>query len=411
MANQDARTMKQDEGWETVTSGQPRSFSRREFLAQGSSALALLALMNSPLSLQLARAEEGTQLVPFLDQPPDAPEQAIKAYGELNKHDWQRSTSWITPTKDFFTVAHYSRPQIRAEDWRLTIGGLVDRPVTFTLDQIKALPRQEVVFTLECAGNHGFEWFTGGVGTAKWAGTPLAPILEQAGIKGRAVDVAFFGADEGEEEVREIKMKQSFSRSLSVPEALEPSVLLCYEMNGEPLPHLNGYPVRLIVPGWYGVANVKWLTRIEVIDQRWAGRFMSKDYVTIREERRSNGETVWTQKTVGRSLIKSAPGRVVAQNGKYRIEGAAWGAPIQRVEVQIDDGPWLPVTIDRGQDHDYAWKFWHLDWTAPSGEHRITSRAIDREGHVQPAMSDPAIAHKRTYWESNGQITRRVRIA
>ena len=411
MTNQDIRLEEHDESRPETTGGRPRSFSRREFLAQGSSALAFLAVMNSPLLARFAQAEEGTQLVPFLDQPPNPPEQAIKAYGELNKHDWQRSTSWITPTKDFFTVAHYSRPRIREEDWGLTIGGLVERPVTFSLDQLKALPRQEVVFTLECAGNHGFDWFTGGIGTATWAGTPLAPILKQAGIKSRAVDVVFFGADEGEEEVREIKMKQRFSRSLSVPEALAPSVLLCYEMNGAPLPHLNGYPVRLIVPGWYGVANVKWLTRIEVIEQRWAGRFMSKDYVTIREEKGTNGEVVWTQKTVGRSLIKSAPARVVVRNGKHRIEGAAWGAPVQRVEVRIDDGPWLPATIDRGEDYDYAWKFWHLDWEAPSGEHRITSRAIDREGNVQPAMSDPAIANKRTYWESNGQITRRVRIA
>lgn len=393
------------------TTEQLCSFSRREFLVQGSSTLALLAMMNSPLLARFAKAEEGTQLIPFLDQPPAPPEQAIKTFGELNKHDWQRSTSWITPAKEFFTVAHYNRPQIRAEDWRLTIGGLVERPVTFSLDQLKALPRQEVVFTLECAGNHGFDWFTGGIGTATWVGTPLAPILKQAGIKSRAVDVVFFGADEGEEEVREIKMKQSFSRSLSVPEALDPSVLLCYEMNGEPLPHLNGYPVRLIVPGWYGVANVKWLTRIEVIEQRWAGRFMSKDYVTIREEKDSNGETVWTQKTVGRSLIKSAPARVVVRNGKHRIEGVAWGAPVARVEVRIDDGPWLPATIDRGQEYDYAWKFWYLDWEVPSGEHRITSRAIDREGTVQPAMHDPAMANKRTYWESNGQITRKVRVA
>jgi DMSO/TMAO reductase YedYZ molybdopterin-dependent catalytic subunit len=368
-------------------------------------------MMNSPLFDQLAQTEEGTQLVPFLDQPPAPPEQVIQAFGELNKHDWQRSTSWITPAKDFFTVAHYSRPQIRGEDWRLTIGGLVEQPLTFTFDQLKALPRQEVVFTLECSGNHGFDWFTGGIGTARWAGTPLAPILKRAGIKSRAVDVVFFGGDEGEEEVREIKMRQSFSRSLFVQEALAPTVLLCYEVNGEPLPHLNGYPVRLIVPGWYGVANVKWLTRIDIIDQRWAGRFMSKDYVTIREERGPNGETVWTQKTVGRSLVKSVPARVTVRNGKFRIEGAAWGAPIHRVDVRIDNGPWVPATIDRGQDHEFAWKFWHLDWEAPSGEHRITSRAIDRDGNLQPAMSDPAIANKRTYWESNGQITRRVRIA
>ena len=100
------------------------------------------------------------------------------------------------------------------------------------------------------------------------------------------------------------------------------------------------------------------------------------------------------------------------KDGNYRIYGAAWGRPIQRVEVRIDDGPWRTATIDRGQEHEFAWKLWHLDWEgAGAGEHTITSRAIDEAGHVQPAMSDPVIANKRTYWESNGQITRRIRIA
>ena len=318
----------------------------------------------------------------------------------------------MTPNEDFFTVSHYNRPALKAEDWRLHIGGLVERPTSLTLEQIQARPRQEVTFTLECGGNHGFNWFTGGIGNARWAGTPLAQILQEAGIKKDGIDVVFFGSDEGEEEVRDIKMKQNFSRSMSVEEALAPANLLCYEMNGEPLPPLHGFPLRLIAPGWYGVANVKWLKRIEVVDKRWAGRFMAKDYVTIREERRENGEVVWTQKTVGPALLKSMTAKVTRKDGTHRIYGAAWGRPIQRVEVRIDEGPWRAATIDRGQEHEFAWKFWHLDWEdAAAGEHTVTSRAIDRAGQIQPAMSDPVIANKRTYWESNGQITRRIRIA
>lgn len=277
----------------------PRGVSRRELLIQGGSALALSALMDSPLFAQTLAANEDEAVIPFLDRPPSPPDQIVQQYGELNTLKWQDITSWITPADQFFNVSHYNRPVIRAEDWRLHIGGLVERPLTLTLDQLKARPRQAVVFTLECAGNHGFEWFTGGIGNAKWAGTPLAPILQEAGLKKNGIEVVFFGSDEGEEEVWNIKMKQNFSRSMSIEDALAPTNLLCYEMNGQPLPHLNGFPVRLLAPGWYGVANVKWLKRIEVTDRRWAGRFMAKDYVAIRKEPRETGDEIWTQKVVG----------------------------------------------------------------------------------------------------------------
>jgi DMSO/TMAO reductase YedYZ molybdopterin-dependent catalytic subunit len=385
--------------------------SRRDFLIRGSTLLAALALSDSPLYAEMWRISEGEKVVPFLDQAPTPPDAAIRQYGDLNTRNWEQLSSWATPNEDFFTVSHYNRPVLKAEEWRLNIEGLVERPISLTLEQIHARPRQEVTFTLECGGNHGFDWFTGGIGNARWAGTPLAPILRAAGIKKAGIDVVFFGSDEGDEEVRDIKMKQNFSRSMSIEEALAPANLLCYEMNGEPLPPLHGFPLRLIAPGWYGVANVKWLKRIEIVDKRWAGRFMAKDYVTIRQEPRDNGELVWTQKVVGPALLKSVTAKVTVKNGTHRIYGAAWGRPIQRVEVRIDEGPWRAATIDRGQEHEFAWKFWHSDWKeAVAGEHTITSRAIDRAGEVQPAMGEPVIANKRTYWESNGQITRRIRI-
>lgn len=386
--------------------------SRRDILRKGGSVLAMLALMDSSRFARLAGAAEVGQVIPFLDRPPLAPEAAVKAYGELNRMDWQKLGEWITPNDQFFAVSHYDRPVIRPEEYKLEITGLIRSPKAYTLEELKRRPRQEVVFTLECAGNHGFEWFTGGIGTARWAGTPLAPLLQEAGLRPEGIEVVFFGADAGEEEVRNVKMRQQFSRSLSVPQAMRPEVLLCYEMNGEPLPIEHGFPVRLIVPGWYGVANVKWLSRIEVMDTRWAGRFMSRDYVTIREEPQSSGGTVWTQKVVGRARIKSLVARVTSRGGRYQIEGAAWGGPIQKVEVRVDDGPWVSAAITRGRDQDFAWKFWNLDWTdATPGEHTITSRAIDREGNVQPAKDDPLLARKHTYWESNGQITRRIRLA
>jgi DMSO/TMAO reductase YedYZ molybdopterin-dependent catalytic subunit len=223
-------------------------------------------------------------------------------------------------------------------------------------------------------------------------------------------EVVFWGTDAGEEEVRQIKMKQHFARSIALADAMHPQNLLCYEMNGAPLPQPHGFPLRLIAPGWYGIANVKWLQRIEVRDSRFMGRFMARDYVTIREESH-NGETVWTETSVGRALLKSAPAKVTRKEGQYRIIGAAWGASIARVEVQIDGGPWTAATIDRSEEAEFAWKIWSLEWAnAKPGEHMITSRAIDTQGQVQPAMEAPRIAKKRTYWESNGQVTRRVRL-
>jgi DMSO/TMAO reductase YedYZ molybdopterin-dependent catalytic subunit len=186
-------------------------------------------------------------------------------------------------------------------------------------------------------------------------------------------------------------------------------------MNGEPLPPANGFPVRLIAPGWYGVANVKWLTRIEVVDHRYAGRFMARDYVTVREEPR-DGETVWTFATVSHDRLKSAPAKVTRGGDGYTIRGAAWGAPIAAVEVQIDEGPWMAARLDDPSPlmrtlRGYAWRFWTFDWGTPApGEHKIRSRAFDVAGNMQPAPDDPFLASKRTYWESNGHITRRVSI-
>jgi DMSO/TMAO reductase YedYZ molybdopterin-dependent catalytic subunit len=381
--------------------------SRREWLRHGSAAVAGLALLQYPGLVQAFPSRTGEEVLSWADQPPPNP--APNVIGNL--HPWEELLdSWLTPDAKFFTVAHYGRPDI-TQSWRLEITGLVKQPRIFTLGDLKSRPRQEVIFTLECSGNHGLPGFSSGIGTARWAGTPLAPLLREAGAMDQGIEVAFWGSDAGEEEVRQIKLRQHFVRSLSVADAMNPHTLLCYEMNGAPLPPEHGFPLRLIVPGWYGIANVKWLTRIEVLRTRWEGRFMTRDYVTIREETR-NGETVWTETLVGRALLKSVPARVTRLNGQYRIIGAAWGGPIARVEVQIDQGSWVPATIDRSQEAEFAWKIWSLDWATPApGEHGITSRAIDTAGRIQPAMDDPWIAKKHTYWESNGQVTRRIRIA
>ncbi len=379
---------------------------RREFLLQGTAALAGLTILHTSFLAQAFPSRPGEEVILWVDQPPENPAPEVVK----NQLQWEELDSWLTPNDKFFGIGHYNWPVIDEKVWRLEIGGRVKRPLTLALSELAARPRREVVFTLECSGNHGFPWFTGGIGTAKWAGTPLAPILEEAEVLENGIEVVFFGSDAGEEVVREIKMPQHFARSMSLADAMNPNNLLCYEMNGAPLPQPNGFPLRLIAPGWFGIANVKWLKRIEVRDTRFMGRFMARDYVTIREERR-NGETVWTETSVGRALLKSVPAKVTRKDGRYRIFGAAWGSPIARVEVRIDEGPWVPAVIDSGEQAEFAWTMWFLDWENPTpGEHAITSRAVDAAGQIQPSMDDPWIANKRTYWESNGQITRRIRI-
>ena len=375
---------------------------RRDFLRR--SGMTLTGLLLSPWAVYAFPSREGEELIPFADQPPTPP-------SERGLLDWNEFDTFITPNDEFFNVSHYDKPEIDLATWKLEVSGLVDNPLMLTIDDIKARPRQEVTFTLECSGNHGFASFTGGIGTAKWAGTPLAPILKEANIQEDGIEVIFFGHDVGEEERREVKMRQNFARSMSVEDALEDTMLLCYEMNGEPLPHANGAPLRLIAPGWYGIACVKWLKRIEVRDTRYMGRFMGRDYVTMRQEKRPDGESVWMETSVGRTKLKSLAAKVTRVGDKYRVYGAAWGAPIQKVEVNIDGGDWQQTTIEPEEDAEFAWKIWHLDWNGPSkGEHTVVSRAIDTKGNIQPAGDSDYITGKHTYWESNGQVVRRVNI-
>ena len=381
---------------------------RREFIVGGAAALA--ALFASRLA-EAFPARAGEIVVPWLDRP--APNSAPPGTGNLLS--WEDLDSWLTPNDKFFSVAHFNLPVVEASTWKLEIDGLVNKPLTLSLADIKARPRQEVVYTLECSGNSAFPIFIGGIGNARWAGTPLAALLREAGVKDEGIEVVFWGADAGDIElkdsIRDVKFKQNFARSMSLQDAMSPNNILCYEMNGAALPAANGFPLRLIAPGWYGIANVKWLKRIEIRDRRFMGKFMARDYVTIREEER-NGEAVWTETSVGRGRLKSAPARVTRLGNDYRIVGAVWGAPVAKVEVKIDGGAWIPAVIDTSEQAEFAWTFWSLDWPRPSaGEHTITSRAIGTNGQIQPAMDDPFIAKKRTYWEANGQISRKVVVA
>jgi DMSO/TMAO reductase YedYZ molybdopterin-dependent catalytic subunit len=421
-----------------------QEMSRRSLLKGGGAAVAGMTVLQVAGPAHAFPGDPGDEVIPWLDQPAENPVPEIAQ----NLLVWEQLDSWLTPADNFFVVSHYGNPALAEADFRLSIGGLVARPQSLALADLRARPRREVTFTLECSGNTGLPFLIGAIGNARWAGTPLAPLLERSGILERGTEVVFWGADSGEVTIRDnsgvidpdnngvvgprgsgkvvpdgsggldLTITEHFARSMSVDEALNADNLLCYEMNGVPLPREHGFPLRLIAPGWYGVANVKWLTRIEVVDQRYAGRFMARDYVTIREETR-DGQIVWTASTVRHDRLKSAPAKVTRRGDRYTILGAAWGAPIAEVEVQIDDAPWMTATLANKPPRrsnsrarsEFAWRFWTLDWGKPAaGEHTIRSRAFDINGNVQPPPDDPYLAGKVTFWESNGQITRRVRI-
>ena len=410
--------------------------SRRAWLKNSGTAIAGLTVLRVAGSTKLL-GQSGGDVLPWMDQPPPNPNPTN--IGNLLK--WEALESWQTPANNFFFVSHYGQPSnLNEANWRVEVAGLVARPRSLTMADIKARELHEVDFTLECSGNNILPgvFFQGGIGNARWGGARLAPLLEHMNILDEATEVIFWGADRGPATIRDntgilgggrtgtvqpdagggndLTITEQFARSMSVRDALSRDNMLCYEMNGRPLPPEHGFPVRLIAPGWYGVTNVKWLTRIEVVDRRYAGNYMARDYVSIREEQRGN-ETVWTFTTVGRDRLKSAPAKVIRTDNRYSIMGAAWGAPIASVEVQIDGGPWNsakmqdnPSTAGR-RARDYAWKFWTFDWGSPAtGEHTIRSRAYDVDGNVQPASNDPFLASRVTFWEGNGQVARRVLI-
>lgn len=412
---------------------QQREIPRRTVLKTGAAAslsgLAVLKLAG-PAQAFPGHSGEGV-LVPWLDPtPPVPPENAQILAHPL---DWEHLDSWLTPNDEFFTVKHYFQPDLSPVDWRLNVGGLVAHEQTLSLADLKALPKHDVTFALECSGNTGGAPFAIGlIGNARWAGASLRQVLRQARPLKKGVEVIFWGSDSGEVTIHDnsgvsrpvpsdgvgLTITERFARSMSLDDAMAGDKLLCYEMNGVPLPPDHGAPVRLIAPDWYGVANVKWLTHIEITDARYQGRFMARDYVSIREEER-DGETVWTFTSVTHELLKSTPAKVTRNGDRYAVMGAAWGAPIAKVQVSVDGGGWQTARLRRHRSpgtssrhrNEFAWAFWTIDWGTPTpGIHTISSRAFDEDGNVQPTPDDPRITSRHTFWENNSQITRRVLI-
>ena len=380
------------------------SLTRRDLLRGGGAALAALALARHPLSaFAFPGPEEGATVLPFLD----------KQTGK-NGIQWEKLSSWITPNPDVYVVKHYNEPKIDPAEWQLELGGLVKKPAKFSLADIKSRRRKTVTATLECSGNNASAGFMGAVANVQWTGTPLAPLLREAEPFKRGIEVGFFAADGGKEEDRNKKeYTANFSRGLHIADAMRDDLLLCYEMNGEPLTPAHGAPVRLVTPGWFGIAWVKWLQRVEVLDRRVMSKYMAREYVTVRGEERGE-KTAWRETSIGPILVKSMIARAEKlRDGTVRLRGAAWtdGTPLEKVELKVDDDPWQPVTLDKSQRSKFSWTFWSFDWKKPApGEHKLVSRATDAEGRSQPTAEEGVIKLKRTYWEANQQWPRRIQI-
>ena len=305
----------------------------------------------------------------------------------------------ITPTERFYVRNHFSEvPQIDQGEWRLSVHGLVERPLELSFEDLMSLSSIESVVTLECAGNsrsyltppaEGIAFAHGAVSTARWKGVPLASVLDRAGVSEKALEVVFHGADTGEEEEDGAvwSTELPYARSLPLATALRPEVILAYEMNDEPLTPEHGFPVRLLVPRWYGMASVKWLTEIQVVDKPFEGFFQKRRYVFIDEgvESKPSRQPVTTLKV--KSIITSPRHGEVIQPGEFLIRGFAWSGEgeVASVEVTTDGGAsWSEAKLLRGSDPN-AWRGWEFPWRATNPGHFIfMARATDSAGNQQP---------------------------
>jgi DMSO/TMAO reductase YedYZ molybdopterin-dependent catalytic subunit len=301
----------------------------------------------------------------------------------------------ITPIGLHYLLIHYDIPQVDGETWRLEVDGRVHTELSLGLDAIRALPSHEVVATMECAGNGrallaprpvSQPWLLEAVGTGRWRGVRLRDLLEQSGVEPEACEVLFTALDRGIEKEEE----QLFQRSLTLADAGQPDVLLAYELNGVPLPPQHGFPLRLLVPGWYGMTNVKWLTRITLLDEPFTGYQQAHGY-RLRQNDEDDGEPL--SRIYPRALMvpPGIPDFMTRERtvpaGSVTIEGRAWSghAPVAAVEVSTDGGAtWHDARLDPPELGPWAWRGWSYDWNATErGPHVLACRARDEAGNAQ----------------------------
>jgi DMSO/TMAO reductase YedYZ molybdopterin-dependent catalytic subunit len=300
----------------------------------------------------------------------------------------------VMPNARFYVRNHFQIPSVQASTWRLALSGLVERHLELSLGQLTRMRSETLVVTLECAGNgragvqprvDGEQWRHGAVSTAEWTGVPLVEVLDRGGIDPAASELVFRGADRGAVEGRGTI---AFERSLPIDAARQSNALLAYAMNGEVLPVEHGYPLRLVVPGWYGVASVKWLTEIDAVAEPFGGYFQADRYWYEADADSSATRKPVTLQRV-RALITEPAGDAVLRRGELAVRGVAWSgaAPIARVEVGIDDGPWREAHLV-GVRHRHGWQRWELITRVDRpGSIALRCRATDEAGRTQPDVA------------------------
>ena len=383
--------------------------SRRQIL-KGGLAAAGLGVLGVPEWVLPALAADET-LVPFTDIPDNV---RWDTPPDRRLLDVRTIDGPFTPTDKFATTQHYGHPDVDMATYKLKISGLVDKPLQLTLDEVKKFGSSDLVFGFECSGNRGP--IQGLCGNGKWTGVPLKKVLDAAGVKASAREFVFFGADKGEEEVewrtQKYKIDVPFGRSLSRERALSPEPFLAWALAGAPLTKHQGAPLRLLVPGWYGVANVKWLSQIHIQEDAYLGKYQARWYRTVRGEM-IDGEMKYMETAVTHMNPKSFVARVTKNGSACKVTGVILndGTPIKTVEVKIDDGPWQPATLDPVTAKDkYGWKLFNYTWNNPTpGEHTLVSRMTQTDGKVQPTEQE--LETKKSFLEQNSQAPRKVKIA
>ena len=380
--------------------------SRREVLR--SLALAGLSLFSIP-EWVLPVLAQGETLVPFTDLPEKID---LMPTPDRRIIDIRKVDGPFTPKDQFFTMQNYGHPEVDAAAFRLKVSGLVERPKSLSIDELRKMGSAELVAGFECSGNR--RPLQGMCGNGRWTGVPLKTVLDFAGVKPSAREFVFFGADHGVEDIewrtQTFKLDQQFGRSLPREKAISGGPFLAYALNGEPLSRPQGSPLRLIVPGWYGMANVKWLSQIHVQDDRYLGKFQARWYRTLKGEM-IDGEMKWKETAVTRMQLKSFIARVTRDGSRHKVLGIVLndGTPLKSVEVRIDEGQWQPATMDSTTGAKYSWKLFSYIWNgAAPGEHTLVSRVTDVNGKMQPTEAELEI--KKTFLEDNSQHPRKVMI-
>ena len=326
----------------------------------------------------------------------------VRSEAPLNlETPFETTESFITPTESFYVRTHFPIPKIDRNAWWLHVEGEVEKPFAINYEQLLELESVTIPVTLECAGNNrnflepkakGVQWGLGAVGTAEWTGVPLSVLLDRAGVKSNAREVVFEGADHGIlDDPKGPPGELTFSRSVPVEKARQ-DVLLAHKMNGKDVPPEHGFPVRAIVPGWYAMASVKWLQRVIIISQPFAGYYQTMDY-SFWKRRGDIGELVpLSEMQIKAEIARPAQGEILSANSIVRVHGAAWtsDAEITKVELSTDGGVTWNETNLIGVSKQNAWRLWEFDWHTPSkaGRAELIARATDSQGRGQPIHRD-----------------------